>query len=212
MNSEKDQSSFVDRLKMLIGDEKPYPWANRLGIAQATFNRIWKDGWIPKGETLLLISEKTGCSIDWLLTGEGEMRRGNQPAVKEAAPGQAPTNGHPASKSERTRVVEIGGEPVPQPEHERLDRNLLFITIARLHQVFKDFGIDDPQDQAGVITDVYSHIIEKHLDRTDSTVDGLAKTMNRLFADVELLKSLPTLGLGFLSKIPRQLWERFKPK
>lgn len=71
MNSEKDHSGFVKRLKLLIGSEKPYPWAARIGITQATFNRMWKDGVAPKSDTLLLISEKTGCSIDWLLTGQG---------------------------------------------------------------------------------------------------------------------------------------------
>ena len=75
MNSEKCDSAFVERLKVLIGGEKPYPWAASAGITQATFNRMWKDGIAPKADILLLISEKTGCSIDWLLTGKGEMRQ-----------------------------------------------------------------------------------------------------------------------------------------
>lgn len=76
LNSEKSHTGFIQRLKLLIGDEKPYPWAAKVGITQATFNRMWKDGVAPKSDTLLLISEKTGCSIDWLLTGEGTMKRG----------------------------------------------------------------------------------------------------------------------------------------
>jgi len=74
MNSEMVSSGFIQRIKVLIADEKPYSWAKRLGISQATFNRLWKEGAIPKGDTLLLISEKTGVSIDWLLTGEGPMK------------------------------------------------------------------------------------------------------------------------------------------
>lgn len=85
MNSEKDQNGFIYRLKILIGDEKPYPWAAKVGITQATFNRMWKDGVAPKSDTLLLISEKTGCSIDWLLTGEGEMRLGSATTQPVAA-------------------------------------------------------------------------------------------------------------------------------
>ena len=74
MNSEKTDSAFVERLKVLLAGAKPYPWAANVGITQATFNRMWKDGIAPKADILLLISEKTGCSIDWLLTGKGEMR------------------------------------------------------------------------------------------------------------------------------------------
>lgn len=86
MNSEMSNSDFVARLKTLMGTEKPYPWAASLGIAQATFNRMWKEGWIPKGETLLLISEKTGCSIDWLLTGSGPKKRGEPGNTFASAP------------------------------------------------------------------------------------------------------------------------------
>jgi len=83
MNSEKRQSGFLQRLQYLIGDEKPYPWAARIGITQATFNRMWKEGIAPKADILLLISEKTECSIDWLLTGKGEMRRGDKPSEED---------------------------------------------------------------------------------------------------------------------------------
>ena len=36
---------------------------------------MWKEGIAPKADILLLISEKTECSIDWLLTGKGDMWR-----------------------------------------------------------------------------------------------------------------------------------------
>lgn len=73
MNSEKDINGLISRLELLKGSEKPYTWAAKIGITQATFNRMWKEGLPPKADTLLLISEKSGCSIDWLLTGKGEM-------------------------------------------------------------------------------------------------------------------------------------------
>lgn len=78
MNSETDKKGLISRLEHLMGNEKPYVWAAKIGLSQGTFNRMWKDGISPKGDTLLLISEKTGCSIDWLLTGEGEVKRGEQ--------------------------------------------------------------------------------------------------------------------------------------
>lgn len=69
-NSEKDNTGLVLRLKELMQGEKPYTWAKRIGLSQATFDRMWKKGIAPKADMLLLISEATGCSIDWLLRGE----------------------------------------------------------------------------------------------------------------------------------------------
>lgn len=38
----------------------------------AGFSRIWNEEGLPKAETLKKIKQLKGCSIDWLLTGEGE--------------------------------------------------------------------------------------------------------------------------------------------
>jgi phage repressor protein C with HTH and peptisase S24 domain len=81
--SESEIKGLKARLEKLIGEEKPFSWASRVGIPGATFTRLWKEGVAPKSETLLKIHETTGASIDWLLTGEGPMCRGQveQPAV-----------------------------------------------------------------------------------------------------------------------------------
>lgn len=68
MNKDK----FKERLKDLIGGEKPFPWAERIGITPGIFNRMWNDGIAPKAETLGKIASKTGVSIDWLLLGKGD--------------------------------------------------------------------------------------------------------------------------------------------
>jgi len=71
MNSELGIEGLRSRLEYLIGNEKPFAWAKRVGIHSATFSRMWNEGVSPKADTLLYISEATGCSIDWLLTGKG---------------------------------------------------------------------------------------------------------------------------------------------
>jgi transcriptional regulator with XRE-family HTH domain len=58
------------RLKLAIGDEKPFAWAARVGIEKATFSRIWNQGTVPTGPILKKIAQ-SGISIDWLLTGKG---------------------------------------------------------------------------------------------------------------------------------------------
>lgn len=64
---------FHARLKQLVGAERPYAWAERVGISKGAFTRIWKEGTVPTSELLYRIRAATGVSLDWLLTGEGAL-------------------------------------------------------------------------------------------------------------------------------------------
>lgn len=72
---------FLSRLTHIIGDKKPFAWAAGVGINKATFSRIWNEGVPPKANHLAAIAQSTGISIDWLLTGEGPMHRGQATAM-----------------------------------------------------------------------------------------------------------------------------------
>lgn len=73
-NYDTYQEGLHDRLTILIGKEKPFAWAKRIGIPSATFSRLWNDGVVPKADTLLCIAKAENVSIDWLLTGKGLMQ------------------------------------------------------------------------------------------------------------------------------------------
>ncbi|MBV5341853.1 MAG: helix-turn-helix transcriptional regulator [Deltaproteobacteria bacterium] len=75
MKHENKTTNFRSRLEELVGNEKPFPWASKIGLTPGVFNRMWNDGTAPKGDVLQLIAGKTGCSLDWLLLGEGEKWR-----------------------------------------------------------------------------------------------------------------------------------------
>lgn len=64
--------SFKDRLQFLIGDTKPYAWCKQVGIEKGLFQYYWQREKIPKYENLIKIKNFTGCSLDWLMTGDGE--------------------------------------------------------------------------------------------------------------------------------------------
>lgn len=70
-----ENPEFYERLKLLVGDDKPFAWAARVGLSKGAFNRVWNQGTIPSHEGLVKIKTATGVSLDWLLTGEG----GNEP-------------------------------------------------------------------------------------------------------------------------------------
>lgn len=66
-------NSFKERLCFLWQDEaKQAKIAADIGMTIAGFSRIWNEEGLPKAETLKKIKQLKGCSIDWLLTGEGE--------------------------------------------------------------------------------------------------------------------------------------------
>jgi phage repressor protein C with HTH and peptisase S24 domain len=64
--------TFKDRLASLWPGERQTKIAADIDMTMAGFSRIWHEGGLPKAETLKRIKKLKGCSIDWLLTGEGE--------------------------------------------------------------------------------------------------------------------------------------------
>jgi len=64
--------TFKERLQYLIGPTKPYAWCKHVGIEKGLFQYYWQKGKIPKYENLIKIRDFTNCSLDWLMSGEGE--------------------------------------------------------------------------------------------------------------------------------------------
>jgi CI repressor-like protein len=63
-------SEFVERFIDACGTSEPAEIQRLLNLPYQTV-RNYLGGRLPKAEKLLLISEQTSCSIDWLLTGQG---------------------------------------------------------------------------------------------------------------------------------------------
>ena len=69
------EPAFRARLEQLMEGESPFSWAARIGLSKGAFARVLKEGTIPSPNNLRLIADKTGVSIDWLLSGRGAMMR-----------------------------------------------------------------------------------------------------------------------------------------
>ena len=79
-------STFKERLAYLWQNEaKQAKIAADIDMTIAGFSRIWHEGGLPKAETLKKINQLKGCSIDWLLTGEGEPFPGHLTPATHAA-------------------------------------------------------------------------------------------------------------------------------
>lgn len=63
--------SFWKRMDELIGDERPYPWAEKIGINRSAFQSARTRGKKPLPKTVKVWAEKIGCDYDWLNNGDG---------------------------------------------------------------------------------------------------------------------------------------------
>ncbi|HPS07323.1 MAG TPA: hypothetical protein PLG22_07310 [Kiritimatiellia bacterium] len=64
----KNGKSFFNRLELLRGNRSKSQFCKEIGASPPLYQK-WKKGSIPGGDKLGLISEKTGRSIKWLMTG-----------------------------------------------------------------------------------------------------------------------------------------------
>ena len=70
MENSLQQPDFRQRLELLIGAEKPYAWAARMGINKGSFTNMWYKGGVPRLATAQKIASSSGCRLEWLLHGE----------------------------------------------------------------------------------------------------------------------------------------------
>lgn len=71
MNSD----AFKDRLKAVMGKESNRSFAEKCGISEGTVRRYLKGEAFPPLDTLQVMASKSGSSLAWLASGEGEMKR-----------------------------------------------------------------------------------------------------------------------------------------
>ena len=95
-------TTFKERVMSLWPDLSVAKVSDLIGMSHMGLSKVFRNGSIPKAETLLSIHEKTGCDLKWLMTGEG------QPfPMAESSQG-----GFPVSVSSGGRVLDTLGNEV----------------------------------------------------------------------------------------------------
>lgn len=190
-----------DRIKLIRGSVAREKFAPEMDVSKNTLIAYETDARCPGADFLNKILELyPEISPAWLLSGEGDMKRN----VRLVPTGEIDAdNLTPESYLlNKNGITQVGGDKVPKPQLEHLDRKLLELTIARLQPVFRDHDITDPADQAGLICDVYGHIKEKNLKPDEENVGKVVSTAEGLFKNLDLLKSFVDIG-GFISRLPK---------
>ncbi|OHX12299.1 LexA family transcriptional regulator [Chromobacterium sphagni] len=114
MENSLQQSDFRQRLELLIGAEKPYAWAARMGINKGSFTNMWYKGGVPRTATAEKIACSSGCRLEWLLYGEGLMQEEGGVAAEMAEPPAREAAEHPPEP------LRLAGDEhfVPEGVHE----------------------------------------------------------------------------------------------
>ena len=76
-----NKKEFVLRLQKTFDGESMADVARRLKIPHATVRNYFKGGRLPAPEVLIKIANETNVSLNWLLTGAGDMYGGQRPAI-----------------------------------------------------------------------------------------------------------------------------------
>lgn len=75
-----DAQSFWERVNTLIGDERPYTWAENKGINKSSFQSSRNRRTKPLPKTVKLWAELIGCNYGWLNSGIGKpYTKSNEP-------------------------------------------------------------------------------------------------------------------------------------
>jgi hypothetical protein len=70
---ENSDFQFWQRMSLLIGNERPYPWSERVGLNRSAFQSARTRGKKPLPRTIKSWSEKIGCNYEWLDSGVAEI-------------------------------------------------------------------------------------------------------------------------------------------
>ncbi|RMC99600.1 helix-turn-helix transcriptional regulator [Aquitalea palustris] len=92
-------AGFHDRMRLILANHpSEAAFAKAAGLSQSGFNRLMRQGGFPTLAVLIAIAEASGCNIQWIATGKGPMRDGEERAA-DACPCND-TLGNPVDLSE----------------------------------------------------------------------------------------------------------------
>ncbi|MDV2872942.1 helix-turn-helix domain-containing protein [Phytobacter diazotrophicus] len=69
----KGPEHFGERLKAVIGNQSVASFARDCGVSEASMRKYLKTGTEPGIDSVATIAAYTGCSLTWLITGEGDL-------------------------------------------------------------------------------------------------------------------------------------------
>lgn len=128
-------TTIGERIRQVRGEKTQSEFAGLTSIPKNTLGRYERGEIIPGGEAISLLCKNIGIDPNWLLFGEGPMRRGE---TAPAAPAAAPNEPPPAQPPEEDfKMVEMVTMTVEVLESETIYRTALASNIRAFHQAVR---------------------------------------------------------------------------
>ncbi|MCC6824575.1 MAG: helix-turn-helix domain-containing protein [Acidobacteria bacterium] len=81
MPQHERNSAFIERLHLTFEHRSMAEVGRMLGVPHATIRNYYQEGRLPSAEVLIKIANTTNVSLNWLLTGRGDMYGGRVPPI-----------------------------------------------------------------------------------------------------------------------------------
>lgn len=178
MQNEKSKDiediQFWERMEFLIGDERPFPWSERIGLNRSAFQSARARGKRPLPKTVRKWAEQIGCNYEWLNKGIGEpftiklvKSRLQFLASQGSKPYQANDEVSPLDHFQAEET--LNEELTERLETEILDASLLQQAFDTLDRALKTTGRTmQPKGRARFVATVYSSL--KEIEDLDTVV------------------------------------------
>lgn len=153
MQKTKSQKAaeFWERMDSLIGEERPYSWAENRGINKSAFQSSRNRRSKPLSKTVELWAQQIGCSFEWLDKGVGE-------PFKDVIP----TTQHEAPKEENTSVEPLIIEEEGLKITTAIDKVMLQTALETTEKkLIEQHLIMQPQHKAEFIVMLYEILIDQ---------------------------------------------------
>lgn len=85
MKADRNASTLAGRIAITVGGMSGLAFAKKCGFSDSLL-RKYLEGSIPGADKLVLIADAGGVSVEWLATGRGPMRVGEEAAAPASAP------------------------------------------------------------------------------------------------------------------------------
>lgn len=135
-----DGEEFWERMDILIGDSRPYSWAESLGIKKSGFQSARTRRAKPLPKTVEDWAQKIGCSFAWLNSGVGE------PVVLPVEQKPSLSILTPKQREGVALISRLGSSTLLNDINKELLEQCFDVTDGALEATFSSMRADDKSD------------------------------------------------------------------